>query len=169
MADAHKTSVAGSLSTTFSEKLKITSAKIGGDQKARRSEGYPGSRLLALRVLTHPLRPQQHPPAHSLLCVPCPCLLCVACCVQELNVAIIKATTSQFHVVPKEKHVRSEWGSTQPVSLTRVPSLGSRPESGQAARCCTVNLLLLGGCSLPQLPHRTALLLPHARALASNP
>ena len=27
---------------------------------------------------------------------------------QELNVAIIKATTSQFHVVPKEKHVRSE-------------------------------------------------------------
>ena len=23
--------------------------------------------------------------------------------------AIIKATTSQFHVVPKEKHVRSEW------------------------------------------------------------
>lgn len=27
---------------------------------------------------------------------------------QDLDVAIIKATTSQFHVVPKEKHVRSE-------------------------------------------------------------
>lgn len=58
MADAHKTSVAGSLATTFSEKLKVTSAKLGGDQK-------------------------------------------------ELNVAIIKATTSQFHVVPKEKHVQT--------------------------------------------------------------
>ena len=26
---------------------------------------------------------------------------------QELDVAVIKATTSQYHVVPKEKHVRS--------------------------------------------------------------
>ena len=26
---------------------------------------------------------------------------------QELDVAIIKSTTNQFHVVPKEKHVRS--------------------------------------------------------------
>ncbi len=30
--------------------------------------------------------------------------------VQELDVAIIKSTTPQFHVVPKEKHVRSESG-----------------------------------------------------------
>ncbi|PSC73445.1 clathrin assembly [Micractinium conductrix] len=58
MADAGKTSVAGSLSTTFSEKLRVASAKVGGDHK-------------------------------------------------DLNVAIIKATTSQFHVVPKEKHVRT--------------------------------------------------------------
>lgn len=35
MADAHKTSVAGSLATTFSEKLKVTSAKLGGDHKVR--------------------------------------------------------------------------------------------------------------------------------------
>ena len=28
---------------------------------------------------------------------------------QDLNVALIKATSSQFHVVPKEKHVRSAW------------------------------------------------------------
>lgn len=28
---------------------------------------------------------------------------------QALNVAVIKATTNQFHVVPKEKHVRCEW------------------------------------------------------------
>lgn len=27
---------------------------------------------------------------------------------QALNVAILKATTSQFHVAPKEKHVTSE-------------------------------------------------------------
>lgn len=33
---------------------------------------------------------------------------------QELNVAVIKATTNQFHVVPKEKHVRSEWPHHQP-------------------------------------------------------
>ena len=26
---------------------------------------------------------------------------------QDLDIAIIKATTSQFHVVPKEKHVKS--------------------------------------------------------------
>ena len=32
----------------------------------------------------------------------------VQVCMQDLDVAIIKATTSQFHVVPKEKHVRSE-------------------------------------------------------------
>ncbi len=39
MADAHKTSVAGSLATTFSEKLKVTSAKFGGDQKVRPARG----------------------------------------------------------------------------------------------------------------------------------
>ena len=27
---------------------------------------------------------------------------------QDLDIAIIKATTSQFHVVPKEKHVKSK-------------------------------------------------------------
>lgn len=31
-----------------------------------------------------------------------------ACGVQELDIAIVKATTSQFHVQPKEKHVRSK-------------------------------------------------------------
>lgn len=65
MADAGKTSVAGSLSATFTEKLKVAGAKVGGDHK-------------------------------------------------ELNVAVIKATTSQFHVVPKEKHVRTLKLGVQP-------------------------------------------------------
>lgn len=30
---------------------------------------------------------------------------------QDLDVAIIKSTTPQFHVIPKEKHVRSECSS----------------------------------------------------------
>ncbi|KAI3432215.1 hypothetical protein D9Q98_003777 [Chlorella vulgaris] len=55
---ASKTSQAGSLAATFTEKLKVVGAQTSGDQK-------------------------------------------------ELNVAVIKATTSQFHVVPKEKHVRT--------------------------------------------------------------
>ncbi len=36
------------------------------------------------------------------------CKPSIAACVQELDVAIIKSTTPQFHVPPKEKHVRSE-------------------------------------------------------------
>ena len=28
-------------------------------------------------------------------------------CVQDVDVAVVKATTSQFHVPPKEKHVKS--------------------------------------------------------------
>ena len=30
------------------------------------------------------------------------------CNLQDLDIAIIKSTTSQFHVVPKEKHVKSK-------------------------------------------------------------
>ena len=40
--------------------------------------------------------------------------------VQNVDIAIIKATTSKFHVVPKEKHVRSA-PSPSPLS-TVVPS-----------------------------------------------
>jgi hypothetical protein len=48
-------------------------------------------------------------------------------CVQELNVAIIKATTSQFHVVPKEKHVRSEWRLSCRCHLTAALNRNSPP------------------------------------------
>lgn len=45
-------------------------------------------------------------------------------CLQDLDVAIIKATTSQFHVVPKEKHVRSELPNCPPSTVAMLVSLG---------------------------------------------
>ena len=48
-----------------------------------------------------------------------------ACVVQELNVAILKATTGQFHVAPKEKHVRSERASLP------APAKGVEPSSAE--------------------------------------
>ena len=82
-----------SLAVTFSEKLKIAGAKTGGgDQKVV-------GLLCSYGGLSQP--PPPSPPIEGVQ--PPPWRL------QELTVAIIKATTSQFHVMPKEKHVRSEW------------------------------------------------------------
>lgn len=58
-----------------------------------------------------------HPPPSTLAHPPAACLPAARPPPpprQELNVAVLKATTSQFHVVPKEKHVRSEWPHHQP-------------------------------------------------------
>ena len=46
--------------------------------------------------------------------------------------AIIKATTSQFHVVPKEKHVRSEWRLWRP---WLPPSAGTHSLPRKARFC----------------------------------
>jgi hypothetical protein len=41
---------------------------------------------------------------------------------QEINIAIIKATTNQFHVIPKEKHVRSECALVLTTPCFKLPS-----------------------------------------------
>lgn len=55
--------------------------------------------------------------------------------------AIIKATTSQFHLVPKEKHVRSEWRLSCRCRPRLLPSTGTRrlhwPTNHFCPCCCT--------------------------------
>lgn len=89
--------------------------------------------------------------------------------VQEINVAIIKATTNQFHVIPKEKHVRSEYGqlwspcpgssscscksvprrctcSAQAGSAQQPPAAGDPAHRWRAASAAGRERGLAGGC-----------------------
>lgn len=103
------TSQAGSLSAKFSEKLKIAGVKAsGGDYKV---SGAGAAWVVAVQRMSSccirlPGGPNSQPD----------------CAPQELNVAVIKATTNQFHVVPKEKHVRSEWLLRLATRSTRLTS-----------------------------------------------
>ena len=55
-------------------------------------------------------------------------------CMQDIDVAVIKATTAQYHVVPKEKHVRS----ARPAPLPAVLHLHANVDSRQTPRPCSV-------------------------------
>ena len=52
-----------------------------------------------------PLHGAMHSALHCT--APCSALCFIVHCVQDVDVAVVKATTSQFHVPPKEKHVKS--------------------------------------------------------------
>lgn len=129
------TSQAGSLSAKFSEKLKIAGVKAsGGDFKVGASDACVCSCAGCAAVR----------PAPSTTPVPGPTP-------QELNVAVIKATTNQFHVVPKEKHVRSE--CSRPCQ---------RNQAGQraAAAVCVPGVLLCSSSRLVTCASRLPCLSP---------
>lgn len=95
-----------------SDKMKIAGAKTtGGDTKV----GAPGRARRARREGTWHAHTSRSEPLTATLCAP-------ALQLQELDVAIVKATTCNFHVVPKEKHVRSEPALRRPPVRTALAS-----------------------------------------------
>lgn len=66
---------------------------------------------------------------------------------QEIDIAVIKATTSQHHVVPKEKHVRSEYCHVGSCGSTFADTLRLRH---LALSLVALKLAVAGGASQRQ-------------------
>lgn len=104
-----------------SDKMKVAGANLSrGDTKVRSGAGRAGDLKGCWEQLAEAGSGSRGEPwawqeqATLVAGVPAPATgalkpRLVAWALQDLDIAIVKATTCNFHVVPKEKHVRSAW------------------------------------------------------------